>query len=270
MTLQQSCPAISPARALSEPGGSPQAAAGSRRVTWSFKPDPDDVADIVSRMRDVEVYECLAFGGEPDHDRIWSYVEHSAMAATVTYRNRPTFVFGFMATRVPGVFTLWGFGTDDTTRVITALTKLGLRSTHKLFSKFGARRLAVHVPTHPICHDTIRWLKRTGFRAESLSHFATVDDETVLTLAFTKEDFKSMCENPLNWFDKPKTPRPVVKATAAPVAAPTKTDKDVQKNTEEERLRRAFSSSGLPSLVLTSGLGDNSTFASRGVVLGGG
>lgn len=53
------------------------------------------------------------------------------------------------------------------------------------------------------------------------------------------------------------------------VAAPQKTDVDVQKSAEEERRRLNISQSGLPSLVLTSGLGDTSSVASRGVVLGG-
>jgi hypothetical protein len=69
--------------------------------------------------------------------------------------------------------------------------------------------------------------------------------------------------------DKPKTPKPqVVVQSAKPAPAPQKTDADIQKDTEKDRLRRAYSSRGLPSLVLTGGLGDTSNFQTGGVTLG--
>lgn len=77
-----------------------------------------------------------------------------------------------------------------------------------------------------------------------------------------------MCLDKL--FDRPKAPRPIIQQVAAPQSAPEKTDADIQKNAEQERLRRAYSTTGLSSLILTGGLGDQSIYSTRGVVLGGG
>lgn len=71
----------------------------------------------------------------------------------------------------------------------------------------------------------------------------------------------------------PKTPkyRPASVSTSAVTddkPAIDKTDADIQKKAEDERRRRAYSTTGLPSLILTGGLGDTSGYTTRGVFLG--
>lgn len=185
MTSNHSASVHSPVEALSEPG---DAIPKCHRVTAISGATRSEIEDIAARLRDVERYESLAFGHEPTSDLLSDYAQRSVLVTLFKFHDRPTFVTGFLES-VPGVYTLWGFGTDDTSKIIGKITRLGIALKNRLFEDFKARRLVAYLPTHPMCHPNIRWLIRCGMRPESVSHFATVDDGSVLNLAITKEDF---------------------------------------------------------------------------------
>jgi hypothetical protein len=147
-----------------------------------------DVNHITANLRDVDRYECLAFGSEPGVNTPF-YVAHSKLSVVFYYRDRPTFILGAIQT-IPGVFVIWGYGTDDTWRVLPEMTRVCRGEiVTDFFEKHRARRLYVQIPAVPMCAPNIRWLKRTGFRLESFHPFSTIDDEPVATLAVTKPDY---------------------------------------------------------------------------------
>lgn len=157
-------------------------------VRWSAAFTNADVDHIASNLREVDRYEALSFGCIPGKNE-GDYIRASAIALCFWYRDRPAFLLGAIET-VPGIFTIWGHGTDDTWRVLPEMAKVCRGYVVEyLFKDRHARRLAVHLPYVTICEPNIRWLKRVGFIPESVAPYSTIDDEPVITLAVTKVDY---------------------------------------------------------------------------------
>lgn len=157
-------------------------------VRWSdYYPDAD-ARHVVANLRAVDRYEALSFGHDPATDD--AYLRASILSLCFYWRDEPTFILGALED-VPGVFSIWGFGTDDTPHVIRTISRVCRKHVvHELFGRHGARRLEVRLPYNPMCEPNIEWLRRIGFHDETISEFATVDDEPVLTLAVTKADYR--------------------------------------------------------------------------------
>lgn len=163
-------------------------------VRWSECFSDADADYIAQHLRPVDRYEAAAFGQSPETD-VGAYVRASIVSCAFWLRDRPTFLLGAIEA-VPGVFTIWGFGTDDTRRVMPLVTRVCRGYVvQELFHKHCARRLCVQIPAVDMCRPNIRWLKRIGFRLESFHPYATIDDEPVATLAVTKADYLEYVQN---------------------------------------------------------------------------
>jgi hypothetical protein len=151
---------------------------------------PLDVALVTANLREIDKYEAVSVGIVKPGECAQDTLDVSTIAGCLYYRDRPAFLFGAVETG-PRIFSIWGYGTDDTWRVLPELTRVCKEVIGpELFDKHGARRLFVQLPLVPFCDPNISWLQRVGFIPEGVAKFATAFDEPMLTLAFTKQDYE--------------------------------------------------------------------------------
>lgn len=145
-----------------------------------------DVAFVVARMRDIDRSEADAFGFVVE-DVAPLVVQSASDVWTAVYRDRPAFIFGTVEL-LPGVRQLFGFGTDDTKRVMPAVTWFTENYWLDALFESGVRRIQAHVPTTH--HASIEWLEGFGMYRECTMHDYAVNGTPMLQLAYTTREHR--------------------------------------------------------------------------------
>lgn len=149
------------------------------------------IDDLIHRMRPGDVFEAEEFGVSPG-ENVHAIARHSTYAVMVTHRGRPAFMFGFIQT-LPGVFSIWGYGTDHTSKVAKQVAASAKYHARKLFEHHDARRLQVSIPIAPQTQKNVDWLYDSfGLYIESVAKFATVSGYPLATFAYTIDEYTAL------------------------------------------------------------------------------
>lgn len=149
---------------------------------------------IRSNLRGVDQDECFWHGLTPEQipdDLLW----RSSPFCYIAYADtEPVFVFG-AAPVIPGVYQFWGFGTDDTPKVLPQLTKFCREEFAPDLYLAGVRRVQVHVPLKS--QQSFRWLtEHIGMRVETIMSDYCADGSPMAQLVFTRQDFQEYVSFP--------------------------------------------------------------------------
>jgi hypothetical protein len=149
----------------------------------------EDIAYIADNMRAVDVFESRAVGTEPG-EGLEDLANFSDVSALTYIDDRPVFITGAIQV-LPGVFTWWGVGTDETRRAMPHITRLGRQLIDQLFVSGQARRIQISIPYDPQCQVNIDWLiNHCGARLESVASYATALGGPMAILVITIKDYE--------------------------------------------------------------------------------
>lgn len=109
----------------------------------------------------------------------------------------PVFAFGLVPAQ-SGVYTLWGFGTSDTPKIVRPLVRWGRK--HWIHDMFGPtsdiRRIEVRVPIRST--HSWPWLQRIGCEIEGRLRAFGVHGEDFLLLSYTRNDYEQQFKGETN------------------------------------------------------------------------
>jgi hypothetical protein len=154
-------------------------------ISVRARPDKEDVLHIMAGLRDIDRKEFAAAGATLE-DALHVGTQKDALLFSL--RGEPVFVWGAYGTK--GHVHLWGFGTDNTTRVIPAVTHfVKTWWLPNFFGKDEGRRIEVRVPLSS--QHSISWLLKFGMTVESWNILgATVTGEPSVQLAYTTREYE--------------------------------------------------------------------------------
>ncbi len=141
-----------------------------------------DLFEVFSNLRKDDLFELSCLGSTPDEAlRLALFASHSYV---VRKAGEPVFVGGVHQI-FPHCFVVFGFGTEETRKVLRVVTRY-IRN-HWLPDMFekGAKRFEVRVPTRS---PSVRWLEAIGFRFETDLPGYAASDEPHQQLSITRTD----------------------------------------------------------------------------------
>lgn len=147
----------------------------------------DDIQYIIDNMRLIERHEQEQLN-VPHNTYELEVARLSDFVAVAYYRGVPAFVSG--ALRVsPGVYSIWGYGTDHTSKVIKEITDIiNGYGREYLMEKRDAQRLQIVLPYDEVCMPNIRWLLLCGFKCEGFARCAAKSKRDAILLSYTFKD----------------------------------------------------------------------------------
>lgn len=141
---------------------------------------------VTAHLRSSDQHEARCFGTD-FRDATHRMVAHSPNTHTAYFDGAPAFVWGTIALTAT-CHQLFGFGTNDTRRVVPAITRFGKASWIPRLYHSGVRRVQVHVPQS--CIESIRWLTTHGMRHECAMPDYSVNGDVIHQYAFSRESFE--------------------------------------------------------------------------------
>lgn len=150
------------------------------------KKDHWQAAEYIARnLRPADQFECAAVGCT--QEQLIAHVQPLAAhgeAYIAWFRGEPVWMWGVWQT-VPGVFQLWGVGTEKTRRIMPALTRWGLGAWLPEFMvRANVRRIEVRVPYDSV--HSVRWLMKLGMSIEATLPNYGVHGEDFFQLSITR------------------------------------------------------------------------------------
>ena len=149
--------------------------------------EPDDLEYVIRHMRELDKTEADCIGADVS-GTARLLVGVATTVYTAYYKDLPTFIFGTVQI-LPGVEQLFGFGTNDTRRVMPAVT--WFTDTYWLPEMFesGTRRIQVHIPSTHVA--SLKWLEDFGMLQECELRDYSINGVPMLQLAYTRREYES-------------------------------------------------------------------------------
>lgn len=144
-----------------------------------------EVAFVCRRLRPKSAAEAFLFLPHDDPEEL-ALAFYSAPLRWAAYHGQePAVIFGAFPMH-PGVWALFGFGTEDYATVLGDVTRAFRREVFEAVSATGAHRAQALSPASHT--DTHKWLVMLGGREEATLRGYAKSGEDVKVFAWTKED----------------------------------------------------------------------------------